>query len=399
MTAALGNIRVLDLSRYVAGAYCAKLFAAFGAEVIKVEPPGTGDPARAVGPFLNDQFDRETSALFLYLNTGKKGLTLNLKHPQGRDILKALARHADVLVENFTPRVMPSLGLDYSVLQAVNPKLVMVSISSFGQNGPYRDYKANDMIMYALGGYMYLNGHPQRSPLSGGGHQPAYQGGLHGYGGAMAALMARLSSGRGQHVDISIQECMASIHQFTINRYVYVGRVQKRLGNRYQRAHPITIYPCRDGLISLAVSTQDQYERFLALTGLTALLHDERFATPYACSEHVEAFDRRLAPWLRANGKRDIVYGCQENRVPASFVNDAAELMDDPQYGFRGFWKELDHPAAGRQTYAGFPFHMTATPPVLRRACMLGEHTEDILTARLGCSRAELANWRAQGVI
>ena len=319
MTVALGNIRVLDLSRYVAGAYCAKLFAAFGAEVIKVEPPGTGDPARAVGPFLNDQFNCETSALFLYLNTGKKGLTLNLKHPQGRDILKALVRHADVLVENFTPRVMPSLGLDYSALQAVNPKLVMVSISSFGQNGPYRDYKANDMVLYALGGYMYLNGHPQRPPLSGGGHQPAYQGGLHGYSGAMAALMARLQSGRGQHVDISIQECMASIHQFTINRYVYVGRVQKRLGNRYQRAHPITIYPCKDGLISLAVSTQDQYERFMALTGLTALLEDERFATPYACSEHVESFDRRLAPWLQGHGKHDIGHRCQENRVPASF--------------------------------------------------------------------------------
>ena len=399
MTAALQNIRVLDLSRYVAGAYCAKLFAAFGAEVVKVEPPGTGDPARAVGPFLNDQPDRETSALFLYLNTGKQGLTLNLKHPQGREIFKALVRHTDVLVENFTPRVMPSLGLDYSVLRAINPKLVMVSISSFGQHGPYRDYKANDMISYALGGYMYLNGHPQRPPLSGGGHQPAYQGGLHGYSGAMAALMARLSTGQGQHVDVSIQECMASIHQFTINRYVYVGRIQKRLGNRYQRAHPITIYPCKDGLVSLAVSTQEQYERFMALTGLTALLNEERFATPYACSEHVEAFDRRLAPWLQAHGKHDIVHRCQENRVPASFVSDAAEIMDDPQYRFRGFWKELDHPVAGRQTYAGFPFHMTSTPPVLQRACLLGEHTEDILTARLGYGHAELAEWRAQGVI
>ena len=179
-----------------------------------------------MGPFLNDRRDPETSALFLYLNTGKKGLTLNLKHPQGRDILLALARHADVLVENFTPRVMPSLGLDYGVLRAVNPKLVMVSISSFGQTGPYRDYKADDMILYALGGYMYLNGHPQRQPLSGGGHQPAYQGGLHGYSGAMAALLARQQSGQGQHVDVSIQECMASIHQFTINRYVYVGRVR-----------------------------------------------------------------------------------------------------------------------------------------------------------------------------
>ena len=399
MTAALQGIRVLDLSRYVAGAYCAKLLAAFGAEVIKVEPPGTGDPARAVGPFLDDRPDPETSALFLYLNTGKRGLTLNLKHPQGREILKALARDTDVLVENFAPRVMPSLGLDYATLRAVNPRLVMVSISNFGQSGPYRDYKANDMIAYALGGYMYLNGHPQRPPLSGGGHQPAYQGALHGYSGAMAALMAREQSGQGQHVDVSIQACMASIHQFTINRYVYVGRIQKRLGNRYQRAHPITIYPCRDGLVSLAVSTQEQYERFLALTGLTALLEDARFATPFACSEHAASFDELLAPWLQARGKHDIVHRCQENRIPASFVNDVAEVMDDPQYRFRGFWHDLDHPVAGRQTYAGFPFHMTATPPLLQRACLLGEHTEDILTARLGCSRTQLADWRAQGVI
>ena len=217
MTAALQGIRVLDLSRYVAGAYCAKLLAAFGAEVIKVEPPGTGDPARAVGPFLHNCPDPETSALFLYLNTGKQGLTLNLKHPQGRDILKALVQHTDVLVENFAPRVMPALGLDYATLRAINPRLIMVSISSFGQNGPYRDYKTNAMISYALGGYMYLNGHPQRPPLCGGGRQPAYQGALHGYSGAVAALMAREQSGQGQHVDISIQECMASIHQFTIN--------------------------------------------------------------------------------------------------------------------------------------------------------------------------------------
>jgi crotonobetainyl-CoA:carnitine CoA-transferase CaiB-like acyl-CoA transferase len=200
-------------------------------------------------------------------------------------------------------------------------------------------------------------------------------------------------------VDISIQECMASIHQFTINRYVYVGRIQKRLGNRYQRAHPITIYPCKDGLISLAVSTQEQYERFLALAGLTALLEDARFATPFACSEHAASFDESLVPWLQANGKHDIVHRCQENRIPAAFVNDVAEVMDDPQYQFRGFWHDLDHPVAGRQTYAGFPFHMTATPPVLQRACLLGEHTQDILTARLGSTHDQLAAWRAQGVI
>ena len=399
MTAALQGIRVLDLSRYVAGAYCAKMLAAFGAEVIKVEPPGTGDPARAVGPFLHNRPDPETSALFLYLNTGKQGLTLNLKHPQGVQILKDLVRDTDILVENFRPCVMPSLGLDYATLSAINPRLVMVSISSFGQSGPYRDYKANSMISYALGGYMYLNGHPERQPLAGGGRQPAYQGGLHGYSGAMAAIIAREQSGQGQHVDISIQECMASIHQFTINRYVYVGRIQQRIGNRYQRAHPITIYSCKDGLVSLAVSQQEQYERLLALTGLTELLDDARFATTFSCSEHSAAFDEHLAPWLQAHGKHDIVHRCQANRIPAGFVNDVAEVMDEPQYQFRGFWHELDHPIAGRQTYAGFPFQMTATPPLLARTCLFGEHTHDILTTRLGYNAAQLAALREQGVI
>ncbi len=399
MTAALQGLRVLDLSRYVAGAYCAKLLAAFGADVMKVEPPVTGDPARAVGPFPDDRPDPETSALFLYLNTGKKGLTLNLKHPAGADMLKALVRDTDVLVENFAPRVMPSLGLDYATLRTINSRLIMVSISSFGQSGPYCDYKASSMISYALGGYMYINGHPEREPLSGGGRQPAYQGGLHGYTGAMAALLARQQSGQGQHVDISIQECMASMHQFTINRYVYVGRVQKRLGNRYQRAHPITIYPCKDGLVSLAVSQQDQYQRLLALAGLSELLDEPRFATTFACSEHTTAFDERLAPWLQAHTKHDIVHRCQENRIPAGFVNDVAEVMDEPQYQFRGFWHELDHPVAGRRTYAGFPVHMTATPPTLERACLLGEHTDDILTERLGSTPDQLAAWRAQGVI
>jgi crotonobetainyl-CoA:carnitine CoA-transferase CaiB-like acyl-CoA transferase len=399
MTTALHGLRVLDLSRYVAGAYCAKMLAAFGAEVIKVEPPGTGDPARAVGPFLHDRPDPETSALFLYLNTGKQGLTLNLKHPQGVDILKALVRDTDILVENFRPSVMPGLGLDYATLRTVNPRLIMVSISSFGQSGPYRDYKANSMIAYALGGYMYLNGHAEREPLSGGGRQPAYQGALHGYAGALAALMARAQSGQGQQVDISIQECMASLHQFTINRYVYVGRIQTRLGNRYQRAHPITIYPCQDGLISLAVSQQEQYERLLALTGLTELLHDARFATTFACSEHSAAFDEYLAPWLQAHRKHDIVQRCQANRIPAGFVNDVAEVLDDPQYRFRGFWHELDHPVAGRQTYAGLPFHMSETPPVLTRACLLGEHTHDILTTRLGYTASQLTALRDQGVI
>jgi CoA:oxalate CoA-transferase len=397
MSGALSGVRVLDLSRYVAGAYCGKLLASFDAEVIKVEQPGTGDPARAMGPFAGGERHAEASAPYLYLNTGKRSLSLDLK--QGGDILKALVRDTDILIENFSPRVMPALGLDYETLKAVNPKLIMVSISNFGQSGPYRDYRANTMTGLAMGGYMFINGAPDRAPLSGGGHQPAYQGALHGYTGAMAALLAREATGRGQQVDISIHECMTSIHQFTINRYVYVNRIQSRIGNRYQRAHPICMYPCADGMVSIAVSQPDQYERFLEFTDAVALLDDPRFATTFACSEHTAAFDAIMAPWMLARGKDKIVHGLQQRRVPAAYVNDMASIMADPQYRSRGFWREIDHPVAGTHPYAGLPVRMSTTPPKFSRAPLLGEHTDETLRERLGFSAEMLAAHRQEGVI
>jgi crotonobetainyl-CoA:carnitine CoA-transferase CaiB-like acyl-CoA transferase len=395
---ALDGLLVLDLSQFVAGAFCGKLFAAFGAEVIKIEPP-EGDGARQEGPFPGNRPDPEASALFLYLNTGKQGATLNLKAPEGADILRQLARQADVLIENFAPGAMARLGLAPHALRALNPRLVTVSISNFGETGPYRDYKADSMVEQALGGYLYVNGDPEREPLAMGGHQPEYQGGLHGYSGALVALLAREGSGRGQHVEISLHECMASIHQFTVNRYVHTGRVQRRIGNRYQRAHPITIYPCQDGLVSIAISMQDQYERFLRLIGRADLLADARFATTFVCSENDAAFDEAIRPWLLDHTRDEIVYSCQEHRVPAAFVNDVRQVMDDPQLRARGFWRELSHPVAGTWPVAGLPFHMSGTPPELRRACLLGEHNREVYAGRLAFDAARLADLKARGIL
>jgi crotonobetainyl-CoA:carnitine CoA-transferase CaiB-like acyl-CoA transferase len=395
---ALAGLTVLELSRMVSGAYCGKLFAAMGADVIKVEPP-EGDAARRVGPFPGNRPDPEASALFLYLNTGKQGITLELRAPEGAAILRALARQADVLIENFAPGAMAGLGLDPADLRALNPRLVTVSITSFGQTGPYRDYRADSMVAQALSGYLYLNGHPRREPLAAGGYQPDYQGALHAFSGALLALLARERSGRGQHVEISIHECMASIHQFTINRFHYVGRIQKRIGNRYQRAHPITIYPCKDGPVSLAVSTQEQYERFLQLIGRADLLDDPRFATTFVCSEHDAAFDACIRPWLMEHTREEIVHACQERRIPAAFVNDVAQVLEDPQLRARGFWQEIAHPVAGSRPYAGLPFQLTATPPRWERACLLGEHNQQVLGGRLGCDPARLADLKARGIL
>jgi CoA:oxalate CoA-transferase len=396
---ALTGIKVLDLSEYISGAYCAKLLGAFGAEVVKIEKPDHGDPARSVGPFLNDQPHAERSALFLYLNTNKKGITLNLGDQAGARILKDLVKDSDVLVENFRPGLLPSLGLGYEDLEHINPRIVMVSITDFGQTGPYRGYKGGRLVGNALSGYLYINGDPEREPLAGGGEQPAYQGGVHGYVGVMAALLAREITGNGQHIDISIMECLASLHQFTVNRYEYSKKIQKRIGNRYQYSHPITIYPCKDGYVSICPSADEQNERMLIMMGMGHLLEDPRFETGFHRLVNADEFDELVKPWFLERGRKEIVESCQEFRVPASYVNTVEDLLDDQQYKARGFWAEIDHPEAGSLPYVSAPFKMSETPAYPERAPLLGEHNEEIFCKRLGMAREDLVRLRQAGVI
>jgi crotonobetainyl-CoA:carnitine CoA-transferase CaiB-like acyl-CoA transferase len=396
---AIEGIKVLDLSQGISGPYCTKMLAAFGAEVIKVEAPGQGDWARHSGPFRHDRPDPETSALFLYLNTGKKGITLNLEKPAGSDLLKRLVRETDLLVENFEPGRMSSLGLAYETLSVIHPGLIMASVTDFGQNGPYRDYKGGRLPANALSGYLFVNGDPGREPLAGGGEQPAYQGGLHAYTGIMAALINRTMTGRGRYLDISILECMTALHQFTINRYVYSGKIQKRSGNRYLWSHPIAIYPCKDGQVSISASTEDQTERLLMLLEMPHLLEGPRFETGFLRLRHAEEFDEMVRPWFLQRSKKEIVESCQEWRVPAAPVNDVSDLLKEEQYKARDYWKELDHPRAGLLPYAGPPFKMSETPAEYHRAPLLGEHNEEIYLSRLGLTRADMDHLIKEGAI
>jgi crotonobetainyl-CoA:carnitine CoA-transferase CaiB-like acyl-CoA transferase len=396
---ALEGIKVIDLSRQISGPYCTKLLSAFGAEVVKVEDPGKGDPARWIGPFRDDRPDPEASALYLYLNTGKKSITLDLKNPAGPNLLKRLIKDADVLVENFPPGHMAALGMGYEVLKKINPALIMASITDFGQSGPYRDFQGGRLVGYALSGYMYVNGDPDREPLAGGGEQPAYQGGLHAYSALLAALIARQISGRGRHVDVSIMECMASLHQFTVNRYVYSGKIQKRGGNRHVWSHPITVYPCKDGYVCVCASTEDQAEMLLTLIGKPDVAHDSRFTSGIERLVHADAFDALVKPWFLARTKKEIVEACQEWRVPASPVNDVSDLHGDEQLRARDYWVELDHPAAGGLSYAGAPFRMSETPAGYGRAPLLGEHNEEVYLHRLGLTQEQMDRLRQAGVI
>ncbi|MBW1710023.1 MAG: CoA transferase [Deltaproteobacteria bacterium] len=396
---ALEGIKVLDLSQLVSGSYCAKLLGALGAEIIKIETPARGDQARNAGPFLEDTPHPERSALFLYLNTNKKGITLNLETEAGVNIFKVLLKDADVLIENFKPGYMPGLGLGYETLEKINSSLVMVSVTDFGQTGPYKDYKGGRLVANALSGYMYINGNPEREPLAGGGEQPAYQGGLHAYAGIMAALISRETTGQGQYIDVSIMECMASIHQFTINRYVYSGKIQNRIGNRYMYSHPTTIYPCKDGYVSISPSMDEQAERMLLLMEMPHLLEDPRFETGFHRLAHAEEFDELVKPWFLERSKEEIVKLCQEWRVPAAYVNNVADLLDDEQYKARHYWVMLDHPETGMRPYAGPPFKMSETPTEYERAPLLGEHNDEIYLGRLGLSRDELEKLRENGVV
>jgi len=396
---ALEGVKVLDLSDYISGPYCTKMLAAFGAEVIKVEKPGEGDSARRMGPFFEDRPHPEGSALFLYLNTSKKSITLDFERPTGLKLLKELIKSTDVLVENFEPRVMPGLGLDYGTLERINPGLVMTSISSFGQSGPYRDYKATSIVNYALSGHLYINGEPDREPLQGPGPQPEYQGGLHGFLGTMMALYCREDTGLGQWVDISNLECMAGFHQFTITRYTYGGEIKERTGNRYESDHPITIYPCKDGYIAVSASSRPQQELLYSLIGMPELIEDPRFQTVQDRIANADAFDNLILPWLKERTKDELFHTCSEWRVPCAPVSGPEELLNDPHYQARGFWIEVDHPETGKLTYPGAPFKMSETPWQVGRAPLLGEHNEEIYCRRLDYSKQDLVVLRETGVI
>jgi crotonobetainyl-CoA:carnitine CoA-transferase CaiB-like acyl-CoA transferase len=376
---ALDGLIVLDLSENISGPYCTKLLGALGAEVIKIEKPDTGDPSRQLGPFPDDVPHLEKSALFLYLNTNKKSVTLDLTQSKQLGQFKKLVEKADILVENFAPGVMSQLGLDYDTLSKINSELVMESITDFGQTGPYRHYKGGRLVNYALSGYTYVNGDPKREPLTGGGEQPAYQGGINGYVSALSAILMREKTGQGQYIDVSIHECMSTIHQFTVNRYIYSGKIQPRFGNRYMYSYPTTIYPCKDGLVSIAPSSDEQGENLLLMMGMEHLLEDPRFQTGFHRLENADAFDEAVNDWFLDRTRKEIVEASQEWRIPAAYVNNMKDVLEDDQYLARDFWKKIVHPEAGEQPYAATPFKMSETPAQPERAPLLGEHNQEIL--------------------
>ena len=402
---ALSDVKVLDLTWHIAGPYCTKLLAGYGAEVIKVEKPGEGDPTRRMGPFFKDDPHPEKSGLFLHLNTNKKGITLNLNSATGKKILKALVSDVDILVESFSPRVMPSLGLDYQTLEQINPKLVMVSISNFGQSGPYRDFRASEIVEYAMGGEMYSTGTADREPLKLGGNVTQYQAGTVAAVATMGALYGAECQEVGQHVDVSIMETQAGS---TDRRIIYLlgyacaGVLTTRWPPPREAVRmmilPQGVYPCKDGFIN-TLSLPQWWPRYLEAMGMPELKDDPRFQNIFSAEAGME-FDAIWYSWLADHTKAELFEIFREARIASAPVNSPEDLLKYPHLKERQYFTEIDHPETGKVDYPGAPFKMTETPcQAMHPAPLLGQHNEEIYCKLLGYSREELVKLRESGVI
>ena len=401
MEHALSGIRVVDLTHYIAGPYCTKLLADYGAEVIKIEKPGDGDEARTLPPFFADRPGLERSGLFFFLNTNKQGITLNLKIDRGRSILLRLVEQADVLVENFRPGVMARLGLARETLEKANPRLVSVSITNFGSSGPYRDYRLTDSVAYALGGWTYPMGELDRPPVQPGGAFGQYVAGLYAAIGALQAVRYRNTTGEAQSVEVSIQEALLATTLYDFVAFSYAGFVRKRSGRQFHLGFPnLVTLPCADGYVGIHAGLPHQIYALLNLVGRSDLASEPRFQTLAGLGAHARELHDALLPWLRERGKWDIYHAAQARGIPLSPIPSPAEVVEWVHLKERQHFLEIEHPQGGKVKIPGPPFREHGKPLwPLRRAPLLGEHTQEVLCGRLGYTKMDVQRMRDTGIV
>ena len=404
MAQLLEGMRVLDLGRNVAAPYAAKLLADYGADVIKVEHPA-GDPARRAGPFFHDEPHPETSALFLHLNTNKRGITLDLSTPEGQRILRRLAADADAIVEDFAPGQLEAWGVGYDALAADHPELVLASITPFGQSGPYRDYRGSEITLQALGGSLHSNGSAERYPVKLGGHAAHYYAGTAAALGMMLACYRVDSGDRGDWIDLAVYETQAGSmdrRRFFLTVAAYTGYPARR---QSPGSHVISgVRPTRDGYVNVA--GMHRPEALLRLIGREDLLGPEglersAFSESGAFLDEVET---SFLAWLLQRGKREVVAEMQDRRILAGLLQTTEDLLEDEHHRSRGVWETVDHPETGPIEYPGRQLVLSETPKApAARAPLLSEHTAEVLVDELGAdlelTRADLPRLRAEGVI
>jgi crotonobetainyl-CoA:carnitine CoA-transferase CaiB-like acyl-CoA transferase len=407
MAGPLAGIRVLDLSRVLAGPWAGQNLADLGAEVIKVERPKIGDDSRAFGPpWIKDAQGRDTrdSAYFTSANRGKKSITVNLQKPDGQELVRRLAEKSDVLLENYKFGDLARYGLGYEELRRINPRLIYCSITGFGQTGPYRERPGYDFMIQGMGGMMSVTGEPDGAP--GGGPQRAgvpiadIITGMYASIAVCAALAHRAHSGAGQHLDLALLDSQIALLAYQNTNYFATGKPPERIGNLHPNIVPYQPFRAADGEVILACGNDNLYRKFCEAAGCAQLAEDPRFSSNGKRVENRAELTRLLAEIFRRRTKKEWVELLEAAGVPNGPINDIAQVFAEPQVQARGVKIELDHPVAGPLPMVASPMRFSGTPLEFKTPPpLLGEHTDEILQELLAKTPAEIARLRADGTI
>ena len=403
MAGPLSHVKVLDLSRVLAGPWAGQNLADLGAEVIKVERPKVGDDSRAFGPpWVKDKSGKDTrdSAYFTSANRGKKSITVNISSPAGQEIVRALARGADVLIENYKFGDLARYGLGYDDLKALNPRLIYCSVTGFGQTGPYRERPGYDFMIQGMGGMMSVTGDAQGEPMRAGVPVADIITGMYASIAICAALAHRAETGRGQHLDLALLDSQIALLAYQNTNYFATGKPPSRIGNLHPNIVPYQPFRTADGEVIIACGNDNLYRRFCEAAGCPELAGDARFATNGKRVENRVELTRLLQGIFAKRPTQDWLELLEAAGVPNGPINNVAQVFEEPQVRARGVRVELDHPVAGKLPTVASPMRFSGTPVEHRLAPpLLGQHTEEILRERLGRSAAQIAALRAEGVI
>ena len=398
MSKALAGIRVLDLTQYEAGPSCTQMLAWLGAEVVKIEPPA-GEPGRTA---LSDKRG-EDAWFFLLLNSNKKGVTLNLKAPRGREIFEALVRSADVLVENMGPGAMDRLGFGWETLHRLNPRLIAASVKGFGSGGPYAEYKSFEWIAQAMAGAMSMTGSPDGPPTKAIGGLADTGAGLHTAIGILAAIVQRQATGEGQQIEVAQQDAVVNLLRIHLRETYVSGKPAPRQGNRSAVAAPSNIYRCSPGgpndYVFIHCATVEMWKSLTTIVGRPELGADPRYEDRRDRVAFVDEIDAMIEAWTSARSKHEVLAVLAGAGVPCGAVLDSVEVLSDPHLRQRGFITDLEHPRRGVYPMPGNPVRLSASPTEVARAPLLGEHNAEVYGTLLGLGPAELDALRRDAVI
>jgi crotonobetainyl-CoA:carnitine CoA-transferase CaiB-like acyl-CoA transferase len=395
--ALLEDIVVVDLTRVLAGPYCTMMLGDLGAEVIKIEEPSKGDDTRGWGPPFTAAGE---SAYFLAANRNKRSLTLNLKNEQGLELLRRLIATADVLVDNFRAGTLDGWGLDYDTLQQIRPGLIVCSITGYGQTGPYRERPGYDFMVQAMGGFMSVTGPEEGEPYRAGIAMADLAAGMFAANAVLAALYARRTTGLGQRIDISLLDSQVALLSYVASNYLVSGEAPRRYGNGHPNIVPYQSFRASDGYFAFAAGNDGQWRKFCLAVERPAWADDPRFAANGDRVRHRTELVALLQDLFATRPARAWMDLCQSAGIPAAPINTVDQVFQDPQVLARGLRTTIRHPASGDLPTVGSPLCIPTAPVRYRYAPPhLGEHTDEILSGRLGCTASELAAWRQGGVI